>query len=100
MVCIRENSSPIPHVVENKGPSLIPRKKTRIFNKCVVLQTKFPVANAIHPVIQPHQTEQFYPICVEEQVLEPMKGVDISKVCGHDEVGNKIIILCSQGFHV
>ena len=42
----------------------------------------------------------FIPSALEEQVLEPMKGVDISKVCGHDEVGNKIIILCSEGFHV
>ena len=29
-----------------------------------------------------------------------MKGVDISKACGYDGVGNKIIKLCSEGFHV
>ena len=29
-----------------------------------------------------------------------MKGVDISKGCGYDGVGNKIIKLCSGGFHV
>ena len=36
----------------------------------------------------------------EEQVLELMKGVDISEACDHDGVGNKIIKLCSEGFHV
>ena len=36
----------------------------------------------------------------EEQVLEVMKGVDISKAYGYDGVGNKIIKLCSEGFHV
>ena len=29
-----------------------------------------------------------------------MKGVDISKACGYDGIGNKIIKLCSEGFHV
>ena len=29
-----------------------------------------------------------------------MKGVDISKACGYDGIGNKIIRLCSEGFHV
>ena len=48
----------------------------------------------------PIRQRNFIPSAVEEQVLEPMKGVDIFKVCGHDEVGNKIIILCSEGFHV
>ena len=48
----------------------------------------------------PIRQSNFIPSALEEQVLEPMKGVDISKVCGHDEVGNKIIILCSEGFHV
>ena len=32
-------------------------------------------------------------------MLELMKGVDISEACGHDGVGNKIIKLCSEGFH-
>ena len=50
-------------LLKTKGPSLIPREKTRIFSKFVVLQTEFPVANAIHPVIQPHHADQFYPIC-------------------------------------
>ena len=39
-------------------------------------------------------------ITTEEHVLELMKGVDISKACGYDGVGNKIIKLCSEGFHV
>ena len=33
-------------------------------------------------------------------MLEVMKGVDISKAYGYDGVGNKIIKLCSEGFHV
>ena len=65
-------------------------------------QTELPGANAIPPVIQPYQTQQFLSsiIATEEQVLELMKGVDISKECGYDGVGNKIIKLCSEGFHI
>ena len=29
-----------------------------------------------------------------------MKGVDISKACGYDGAGNKIINLCSEGLRV
>ena len=67
-----------------------------------MLQSELPVANAIPPVIQPYQTQRFLSsiIATEEQVLELMKGVDISKACGYDGVGNKIIKLCSEGFHV
>ena len=65
-------------------------------------QTELPGANAIPPVIQPYQTLQFLSsvIATEKQVLEVMKGVDISKACGYDGVGNKIIKLCSEAFHV
>ena len=53
-------------------------------------------------VIQPYQTQRFLSsiIATEEQELELMKGVDISKACGYDGVGNMIIKLCSEGFHV
>ena len=33
-------------------------------------------------------------------MLELMKGVDISKACGYDGAGNKIINLCSEGLRV
>ena len=67
-----------------------------------MLQSELPVANAIPPVIQPYQTQRFLStiIAIEEQVLELMKGVNISNACGYDGVGNKIIKLCSKGFHV
>ena len=67
-----------------------------------MLQSELPVANAIPPAIQPYQTQRFLSsiIATEEQVLELMKGVDISKACGYDGVGNKIIKLYSEGFHV
>ena len=39
-------------------------------------------------------------IATEEQVLELTKGVDTSKACGYDGVGNRIIKMCSDGFHV
>ena len=29
-----------------------------------------------------------------------MKGVDISKACDYDEIGNKSIEICIEGFHV
>ena len=67
-----------------------------------MLQTELPVANVIPPVIQPYQTQRLLSgiIATEEQVFELMKGVDISKACGHDGIGNKIIKLCSERFHV
>ena len=82
---------------------LIPRKKRAFCNEYFVLQTALPLANAIPPVIQPYQTQQFVSsiTATEENVLELMKGFGISKACGHDGVGNKIIKLCSEGgFHV
>ena len=33
-------------------------------------------------------------------MLKLVKGVDISKACGYDGIGNKTIKLCSEGFHV
>ena len=101
-VCGREKSSSIPLIVENEVPIFDSKEKACIFNEYFVLQSELPVANAIPPAIQPYKTQRFLSniIATEEQVLELMKGVDISKVCGYDGVGNKIIKLCSEGFHV
>ena len=101
-VCGRENSSTIPPIIENEVPIFDSKEKACIFNDYFVLQTELPLANAIPPIIQPYQTQQFLSniIATEEQVLELMKGVDISKACGYDGIGNKIIKLCSEGFHV
>ena len=73
-----------------------------IINEYFVLQSELPVANAIPPVIQPYQTQRFLSsiIATEEQMLELIKGVDISKACCYDGVGNKIIKLCSEAFHL
>ena len=96
----------IPHLshslFKTKSPFLISRGKKGIFNKYFVLQSKLPVANDIPFVIQPHQTQHFFFVWTasEEQVLELMKGVDISEAYDHHGVGNKIIKLCSEGFHV
>ena len=78
------------------------KEKAYIFNEYFVLQSELPVANAIPPVIQPYQIQRFLSniIATEEQVLELMKGVAISKAFGYDGVGIKIIKLCSEGFHV
>ena len=89
----------IPHlsqpssIVENKVPIFDPREKAYIFNEYFVSQTELAGANAIPPVIQPYQTQQFLCsiIVTEEQVLELMKGVDISKACAFDGVGDRII---------
>ena len=67
------------------------KEKMRTFNEYFVLQSKRPVAHTIPSVMRSAS---------EEQVLELMKGVDISEACGKDGVGNKIITLCSEGFHV
>ena len=101
-VCGRENSSTIPPIIENEVPIFDSKEKACIFNDYFVLQTELPLANAIPPIIQPYQTQQFLSniIATEEQVLELMKGVDISKACGYDGIGYKIIKLCSEGFHV
>ena len=83
-------------------PIFDPKEKACIFNEYFVAQTELPGANAIPSVIQPYQTQQSLSSisATEEQVLEPMKSVDISKACGFDGVGNRIIKLCSEGFHV
>ena len=75
-------------------------KKTRIFNKLCVTDWISCCQCPFILLSSPIRQSNFIPSALEEQVLEPMKGVDISKVCGHDEIGNKIIILCSEGFHV
>ena len=53
-----------------------------------MLQTKLTVVNAIPPVVQPYETQRFLSnlSATEEQVLKLMKGVDISKACGHDRI--------------
>ena len=61
-VCGRENSSSIPPIVENEVPIFDSKEKARIFNEYFVLQTELPVANVIPPVIQPYQTQRFYPV--------------------------------------
>ena len=101
-VCGRENFSTIPPIIENEVPIFDSKEKACIFNDYFVLQTELPLPNSIPPIIQPYQTQQFLSniIATEKQVLELMKGVDISKACGYDGIGNKIIKLCSQGFHV
>ena len=50
----------------------------------------------------PIRHSDFYPILLllKSKVLELMKGVGISKACGYHGVGNKIIKLCSEGFHL
>ena len=100
-VCGRENSSSIPPIVENEVAIFDSKEKACIFNEYFVLQSELPVANAIPPAIQPYQTQRFLSdiIATKEQVFELMKGVDISKACGYDGAGNKIIKLCSEGFH-
>ena len=54
------------------------------------------------PVIPPYQTQQFLSpfIATEEQVFELMTGVDTSKACGYDGINNRIVKMCSDGFHV
>ena len=101
-VCGRENFSSIPTIVENKRPIFDPKEKACSFNDYFVLQTEIAGANTISPVIPPYQTQQFLSsfIATEEQVLELMKGVDTSKACGYDGDSNRIIKMCSDGFHV
>ena len=88
----RENSSSIPPFVAIFDSE----EKACIFNEYFVLQSELPVANAIPPVIHPYQTQRLLSsiIATEEQVLE------LSKACGYDGVGGKIIKLCGEGFHV
>ena len=69
------------------------KEKACIFNEYFVLQSELSVANVIPPVIRPYQTQRCLSsiIASQEQVLKLMKGVDISKACGYDGIGNKII---------
>ena len=74
-VCGRENSSSIPPIIENGVPIFDSKENACIFNEYFVLQTKLPLANAIPPVIQPYQTQQFLSsiIATEEQDYQVMQ---------------------------
>ena len=82
-------------------PIFDPKEEACIFNQYYVSQTELAGANAIPPVIQPYQTQQFLSsiIVTEDQLFELTKGVDISKALGFDGVGSRIIKLCSKVFH-
>ena len=95
----------IPHpfqpLSKTNDPYLIPRKK-RVSLTTTLLQTELASANTIFPVMPPYQTQHFFVsfIAAEEQVLELTKGVDTSKAYGYNGDSNRIIKMCSDGFHV
>ena len=82
----REISLSITLIVENEVPIFDSedKKNTAHFNGYFVLQTELPVSNVIprHPTLSDKAI--FIRSASEEQVLEVMKGVDISKACGYD----------------
>jgi hypothetical protein len=101
-LCAKKNNPRIPTIVENGLSINNPKEKACIFNSYFVAQTQLLVVNVDAsfelPVFQ--SAEFLANIYVDEnEVLTLMRNVDISKACGFDGIGNRIIKLCSEGIH-
>ena len=74
--------------------------KARIFNEFFATQTNLDGADNIPPDIESFQSSIYISniVASAQEVYSLMKNVDITKACGHDGVGNKIIQLCCEGF--
>ena len=74
--------------------------KAHIFNEFFATQTNLDGADNIPPDIESFQSSIYISniVASTQEVYSLMKYVDITKACGHDGVGNKIIQLCCEGF--
>ena len=74
--------------------------KARIFNEFFATQTNLDGADNVPPDIESFQSSIYISniVASTQEVYSLMKNVDITKACGHDGVGNKIIQLCCEGF--
>ena len=75
-------------------------EKAELLNNYFVAQSTLSSQNPA-PVIPGQFSEQslLHVAASSDEVLNLLKGVDVSKACGHDGIGNRIIKLCANGLH-
>jgi hypothetical protein len=96
------NVSRIPTIVENDVLITDSKEKACIFNDYFVAQSQLPVSDSIIPPDLPlYQNAVFLSNVqvTEVEVFTLLQNVDISKACGCDGIGNKIIKICSAGLY-
>jgi len=95
------NTSSIPIIVENGVPIVDPKEKASCFNDFFVSQTFLPNSDSDPPFVPQHSTITTISdvIATSDEVRKLMQNVDVSKACGHDGVGNKIIKICAEGIY-
>ena len=97
------NVSRIPTIVENDVLITDPKEKACIFNDYFVEQSQLPGTSdsSIPPDLPLYQNAVFLSNVqvTEVEVLTLLQNVDISKACGYDGIGNKIIKMCSGGMY-
>ncbi|CAB4010992.1 Hypothetical predicted protein, partial [Paramuricea clavata] len=77
------------------------KKKADLFNEYFVSEANVDDTNHELPVLDyyPNHTDKTLSIVqtTEEEVINLLYKVDITKASGHDGIGNRIIKLCSRG---
>ena len=101
-LCGSMNVSRIPTIVENDVLITDSKEKACIFNDYFVAQSQLPESNSIIPPdLSLYQNAVFLSNVqvTELEVFTLLQNVDISKACGCDGIGNKIIKICSAGLY-
>lgn len=95
----KNHESSIPVILEGTELVSDPKTKAEIFNEYFASQAMVDDTNVSLPeVVDSRERDQFSMVeTTKQEVLYLMKNVDISKACGHDAIGNKIIKDCSFG---
>ena len=95
------NAPSIPAIIENNVPIVDRKDKATLYNEFFVAQTVLPDSNNAPPSLPLHSagTSISSVLATRDEILNLMRKVDVSKACGHDGIGNRIIKLCADGFH-
>ena len=77
-----------------------PLKKAELFNNYFVTQSTLSSSNPA-PEISGNFCDRSLTHVVANavEVYNLLKNVDVTKACGHDGIGNRIIRLCANGLH-
>ncbi|XP_028412551.1 uncharacterized protein LOC114535443 [Dendronephthya gigantea] len=97
----KNNYTSIPPI--RKGAEFVfhPKEKADLFNDYFVNQSRINDSNCQLPLLTYFQSDKTLSIIhtTEQEVLMLLERVDITKACGPDGIGNKILKLCSSGIH-
>jgi hypothetical protein len=77
-----------------------PLKKAELFNNYFATQSTLSSSNPV-PEISGNFCDRSLTHAVTNavEVYNLLKNVDVTKACGHDGIGNRIIRLCANGLH-